>query len=156
MFEDAVGRRLPQSSWRFEFFQQCPIQPHLHLHLYNKRTVLLHILFQAVHLMLLTWKQQNEVFNEALRDSTLPSPIQNHDRRLSEIAEYFQADNAVLRKEKRELKEFLNKRTERQPGKRVILKGKFVITTEIYNKDLVDAERNTKKKSLKGKSKRTT
>ena len=60
----------------------------------------------------------------------------------------------MLRKENGELKEFLNKRTERQSGKRVILKGKFVITTEQIYKDLADAERKTKLSKKKRKRSR--
>jgi hypothetical protein len=103
----------------------------------------------------ITLRTTNEVFNEALQDSALPSPVRNHGRRLSGIAEYLQADNVVLRKENGELKGFLNKRMERQSGKRVILKGKFVITTEPIYKDLMNAERKTKKKPARGKQKQT-
>lgn len=77
----------------------------------------------------------------------------NHGRRLSGIAEYLQADNAVLRKENRELKEFLRKRAERQSGNRVVLKGKSLITTEPTYKGLAEAERKSRKKSTKGKKK---
>jgi len=48
----------------------------------------------------------NEAFNEALRDSAVPSPIRKHGRRLSGIAEQLHADNTVLRKENGELKVF--------------------------------------------------
>ena len=103
----------------------------------------------------ITLRTTNEAFNKVIRDSMLSSPVRNHGRRLSGIAEYFQADNAVLRKENGELKEFLNKRTERQSGKRVILKGKFMITTEQIYKDLADAEQKTKKKLSKRKQKKS-
>ena len=76
-----------------------------------------------------------------------------HSRRLSGIAEQLHADNTVLRKENGELKDFLGKRAERQSGKRVVLKGKFVITTEPTYKALAEAEQNSKKKVTKQKKK---
>jgi len=100
-----------------------------------------------------TLRTANEAFNDALRDTAVPSPIRMHGRRLSGIAEQLHADNTVLRKENGELKGFLGKRAERQSGKRVVLKGKFVITTELMYKALAEAERKSKKKVTKRKKK---
>jgi len=100
-----------------------------------------------------TLRTANEAFNDALQDTAVPSPIRMHSRRLSGIAEQLHADNTVLRKENGELKGFLGKRAERQSGKRVVLKGKFVITTELMYKALAEAERKSKKKVTKRKKK---
>jgi hypothetical protein len=70
------------------------------------------------------------------------------------MAEYLHAENAVLRKENKENKGVFGKRTRRQSGRRVILRGQFVVTTEPIQKRLADAERKTKKRSTKGKQKR--
>jgi len=135
-----------------EFFGQFPIQLHLH---HYKRTVCLslHILSQALRLTLSLCEQQIKPSTKSYEIVCCRAQYEI-SQRLSGIAEYFQADNAVLRKENGELKEFLNKRTERQSGKRVILKGKFVITTEQIYKDLADAERKTKLSKKKRKRSR--
>lgn len=84
----------------------------------------------------------------------MASPVRDYGRRLSGIAEYLHADNTVLRKENAEMKGMLNTRTKRASGKRVVLKGKFIVTTEPIHQSLANAERKTKKRSSKGKQKK--
>jgi len=101
-----------------------------------------------------TLQSVNQVFNEILQDSEIDSPVRNHGRRLRGIAEYLHADNTVLRKENVELKDVLNTRMIRVSGKRVILKEKFIVTTESIHQQLTDVECKMKKKSMKDKKKR--
>ena len=96
-------------------------------------------------------RSSNHAFNEALNNSTLATPVRTHGRKLSGIAEYLHADNTLLRRENAELKSVMDKRKERLSTKRIILKGKSIVSTEEIHKRLAEAERNTKqKKSKKG------
>ena len=68
---------------------------------------------------------------------------------MSGIAEHLHADNSVLRRENAELKSVISTRKERLSGKCIILKGKFIVTTEAIHKGLAAAERMTKKTRVK-------
>ena len=59
----------------------------------------------------------NAVFNEALSNAPLATPVQKHARRLSGVAEHLHAENSILRRENAELKQLINKRKERMSGK---------------------------------------
>jgi hypothetical protein len=99
-----------------------------------------------------TLRSTNKAFNEALVISTVATPLRMHGRKLSGIAEFLHADNSVLRKEVADLKSVIGKRKERLSTKRIILKGKFIVSTEEIQKQLSDAERQTRaKKAKKGK-----
>jgi len=98
-----------------------------------------------------TLRSANKAFNEALFNSTLTTPLRTHGRKLSGIAEFLHADNSVLRKENTDL----SKRKERLSTKRVILKGKFIVSTEEIQKLLSEAEAKTNAKKAK-KGNRTT
>ena len=63
-------------------------------------------------------------------------------------------DNVLLRQEMTELKGVVSKRTERASGKRVVLKGKFIVSTEEVYEGLRQAEEKTKKKTTKRGQKR--
>ena len=52
----------------------------------------------------------------------------------------------ILQKELTEMKAVYNKRKERASGKRVILKGKTVVSTEEVQRTLVEAENVTRKR----------
>ena len=93
-----------------------------------------------------TLHSTNKAFNEALFDNSLATPLRQHRRRLSGIAENLHASNVLLRKENSELKQVLSKRKECALGKRLILKGKFIVTTEELHRQLVEAEKSTKQK----------
>ena len=82
-----------------------------------------------------------------------------HGRNLGGIAEHLHADNTLLRQANTEMKGVMGKRVEIQSTKRIILKGKFIITDEGICNQLKAAERNTKEKKTKkgrGKQKRAT
>lgn len=64
------------------------------------------------------------------------------------------ADNVLLRQEMAELKGIVSKWTERASGKWVVLKGKFVVSTEEIYEGLRQAEEKTKKKEPKWGRKR--
>jgi hypothetical protein len=91
----------------------------------------------------------NKAFNDALVNNSLATPLRQHGRRLSGIAEQLHASNVLLRKENSELKQVLSKRTERLSGKRLILKGQFIATTEVLQAKLAAAEHSTKQKKAK-------
>ena len=63
------------------------------------------------------------------------------------------ADNVLLRQEMAELKSLVGKRTERASEKRVVLKRKFIMSTEEVYEGLRQAEEKTKKKTTKRRQK---
>jgi hypothetical protein len=77
------------------------------------------------------------------------TPIRRHGQKLSGIAEHLHADNSVLRRENAELKSVISTRKERLSGKRIALKGKFIVTTEEIQRGLAAAERKTRKTRIK-------
>ena len=91
----------------------------------------------------------NVLFNEALSNAALATPIQKHARRLSGVAEHLHAQNSILRTENAELKQLINKRKERASGKRLVLKRKFIVSTEEVQRKLAEAERVTKERKDK-------
>jgi len=91
----------------------------------------------------------NTAFKDALRHTTLPSPVKKHGRKLSGIAERLHANNTILRRENAELKKVIKTRKERLSGKRIILKGQIVVSTEEIARKLADAERATEEKKAK-------
>ena len=94
----------------------------------------------------MTLHNTNRAFINAILASDCATPIKNHARRLGGISERLQADNIILRTENKEMLERQEKQKERQSGKRLILKGKVVISTEEVRKALADAEAATKAK----------
>ncbi len=72
-------------------------------------------------------------------------------KRLSGIAEHIHADNSILRRENTELKSVIRTRKERLSGKRIILRGKFIVSTEEVQRKLAEAERKTKEKKTKNR-----
>src|SRR4030095_653914 len=96
-----------------------------------------------------TLRSANKAFNEALVNTTLATPIRQHSQKLSRIAEHLHADNSILRRENAELKSVISARKERLAGKRIILKGKFIVSTEEIQKELAEAERKTQEKRSK-------
>ena len=103
-----------------------------------------------------TLRSSNLAFLTSLETSTLDCQSKTHIRRLSGIAERLQAENHILGKELDEIKGVQAKRKERVSGKRVILKGKFVVSTEEIQKALEEAEQATssKKKFTTGKKRK--
>lgn len=102
----------------------------------------------------LTLHNKNQAFIAEISTASYATPIRNHMRRLSGISERLQAENIILRTENKELLERQEKRKERQTGKRVILKGKVIVSTEEIRRALADAEARIKDKKTKKPSKR--
>jgi hypothetical protein len=100
-----------------------------------------------------TLRSTNQSFTEALDNNILTTPVRKHGEKLSKISEYLMADNVLLRQEMAELKGLVGKRTERASGKRVVLKGKFIVSTEEVYEGLRQAEEKTKKKTMKRRQK---
>jgi len=91
----------------------------------------------------------NVVFNEALSNATLATPIQKHGQRLSGVAEHLHTENSILRCENTELKQLVNKWKERMSGKRLILKGRIIVSTEEVYQKLTEAEKMTRERKTK-------
>jgi hypothetical protein len=78
--------------------------------------------------------------------SDISQQYKNHVRRLSGITERLQTEVTILQKELTEVKAVHSKMKERASGKRVILKGRTVVSTEEVQKALAEAEYATRKK----------
>lgn len=95
--------------------------------------------------MLLLYKQYlNEAFNDALQNSSITTPVKPHNKQYSEIAEHLNTDDSVLRRGNEDLKGVIHRRKERLSSKRLVLKGKFIVSTEEIQKNLADAEKKTR------------
>ena len=79
--------------------------------------------------------------NNALSNATLSTPVRKHSRHLSGVTECLHAEVRILQHENTELKQFLGKHKERMSGKRLVLKGKVIASTEEVQQKLAEAER---------------
>jgi hypothetical protein len=91
-----------------------------------------------------TLRSANQAFLSDFTSTTINHEYKTHVRRLSGIAERLQAEVTILQKELGEIRAINSKRKERASGKRVILKGKTVISTEELQKALAEAEKATR------------
>ena len=96
-----------------------------------------------------TLKSKNRAFLDTLASSNVETEYKTHMRRLSGISERLQTEVMILQKELKEVKEIHAKRKERAAGKRLILKGKVVVSTEEVYKALEEAEKVTAAKKAK-------
>jgi hypothetical protein len=104
--------------------------------------------------------KNNTLLKEIVVDSMLESPIRKSICRSIGYGEHYQAANTILQRENKELRDLLSARKERQSGKRLILKGKFIVSTEeVYQKllaaQIATQEKQAKKGKRKGKSSQT-
>jgi len=97
-----------------------------------------------------TLRSANQAFLSDFTSTTINHEYKTHVRRLSGIADRLQAEVTILQKELGEIRAINSKRKERTSGKRVILKGKTVVSTEELQKALAEAEKATHKQK-KGK-----
>jgi len=81
----------------------------------------------------------NIVLNTKIAAAPDKTPIRTHIHRLSGIAEQLHAENAILCKDNAEIRAALSARKERQSGKRKIIKGISLVTTE----EVITAVENT-------------
>ena len=102
----------------------------------------------------ITLHQTNAALMQKINESNLDSPVRNSIRRGLGFAERLHADRSILKSENRELREFISTRKERESGKRVILKGKFIVSTEEVYAKLAEAEALTQAKQAKKKGKK--
>jgi hypothetical protein len=86
---------------------------------------------------------------------TLPPSARDLIRDLIDFAEDRDTDAILARRELREKDVLLNTRKTRKKGKRVALKGKYLLTKEDILKVVRDLERETKKKETKKGVKKT-
>jgi hypothetical protein len=75
-------------------------------------------------------RDATSLVNSIVRSSTLETPITRYIERLESALERTTSENALLRKENAEYKALLRVRREREKGKRVAIKGKFVFNTK--------------------------
>jgi hypothetical protein len=94
-------------------------------------------------------RSKNQAFLGSLASTNIETEYKIHMRRLSGISERLQAEVTILQKELKEVKEIHAKRKERASGKRLILKGKVVVSTEDVHNALEEAEKATAAKKAK-------
>ena len=75
-------------------------------------------------------RRANALVASIVRDSKITSPAKRYLERTGSALERVVSENALLRKENKELRELAQKRKERKTGKRVMVKGKFVFNTQ--------------------------
>jgi hypothetical protein len=88
-------------------------------------------------------------------DGDIPTSIRDIIRDLIDFAEDRDTDTILARRELREKDVLLNTRKTRRKGKRVALKGKYLLTKEDILKVVRDLEGKTKKKKMKKQGKKT-
>ena len=81
-----------------------------------------------------------------LTKEALRTPARKYVPQLASTAECLLAENVILKFELANLKALMNKRKSRQGGKRLILKGKIVISTSEVLKLIEEAETATRNK----------
>jgi hypothetical protein len=88
-------------------------------------------------------------------DNSIPSPSKTLIRDLIDFAESRNTNAILARRELQEKEDLLNRRRERKKGKRVALKGKFLLSKDEILKVVKNIEKEGKeKKSKKGKNKK--
>jgi hypothetical protein len=88
-------------------------------------------------------------------DGDIPTSARDLIRDLIDFAEDRDTDAILARRELREKDVLLNTRKTRKRGKRVALKGKYLLTKEDILKVVQDLEEGTKKKKTKKGGKKT-
>jgi hypothetical protein len=99
-----------------------------------------------------TLRSTNQAFLSSLTSTNLNHECRTHARRLSGIAERLQTEVTILQKELNEIRAVHGKRKERASGKRFVLKGKAVISTEELVQELEKVEKVSQKRK-KGRRK---
>jgi len=102
-----------------------------------------------------TLRATNQAFLTDFASANVAERHKIHVRRLSGITERLQTELTILKREVDEMKAIHGRRKERASGKRLILKGKTVISTEELQKALEEAEKatQTRKRGKTGKRK---
>lgn len=99
-------------------------------------------------------RQANTLLNSAIQASCdLPSPAKRYTERMSRAFESTHSENVTLRKELKEAEELVGTRKIRKKGKRVALKGRFVLSTEEVLKLVEEAEAETARKQTRKRPK---
>jgi hypothetical protein len=102
----------------------------------------------------ITLHETNTALKQIIAESDLNSPVRNSLRRALGFSEQLHAANSILKHENKELRELIRTRKEHESGKRVILKGKFIVSTEEVYAKLAEAEALTEAKQSKKKGKK--
>jgi DDE superfamily endonuclease/Tc5 transposase DNA-binding domain len=87
------------------------------------------------------------------RGVILPTPARKYIHQLTAHAEKQQANAAIFKREALEAKAVLGARKERKSGKRVVIAGHTIISTEEIYQKVAEAERNTRAKKVGKKGK---
>jgi hypothetical protein len=96
-----------------------------------------------------------QISNLVQNDGDIPTSARDLIRDLIDFAEDRDTDAILARRELREKDVLLNTRKTRKTGKRVALKGKYLLTREDILKVVQDLEEGTKKKKTKKGGKKT-
>ena len=92
----------------------------------------------------------NTALNDLVRlNQSLHTPARKFISRLATTAEWLLVENAILKHELKKCQDMLGARKAREKGKRLVLKGKIVISTEEILKAIEEAEEATAAKKQK-------
>ena len=67
---------------------------------------------------------------------------------MSGVAEHLHAENSIFQYENAELQQLVNKPKEKTSGKRLILKGRIIVSTEEVYQKLAEAEKMTRERMM--------
>jgi hypothetical protein len=98
--------------------------------------------------------EKNIQLKSVIMNSDLEPHIQKSLTRALGFSEQLQAHNTILAKENKSLRDILAARKERESGKRIILKGKFIVSTEEVYQALLEAQEKADAKGKKGNTKK--
>ena len=97
-------------------------------------------------------RQANTLLNSELRKvDGLASPIKRYTQRLTKVVESTQSELVTMRQQLAETQGLLRTRQARKRGKRVLLQGKYVFSTEEVHEIAKQAEERTAAKKGRGK-----
>jgi len=96
--------------------------------------------------------------NQALKQvletqETLHTPVRHYISRLSNMTEKLRAHLTIAEETKNQLESVLSARKERASGKRLVLKGQFIVSRADIQKAIAEAEATTEAKKKKKRDK---
>ena len=97
-------------------------------------------------------RQSNETFKAKVsHGEPLSSPTRQYALDLVKATERLSAQVAILRSENKEKEGILGNRRKHQSGKRTVIKGHFILSTEEIYEKVVEAEKETARKKARKK-----
>ena len=98
--------------------------------------------------------EKNTHLRRVIANSDLEPHVQKSLSRALGFGEQLQAHNTILTKENKSLRDIVAARKERESGKRVVLKGKFIVSTEEVYQALFEAQKKADAKAKTGSKKK--